>query len=341
MAKKRKTKPQHNPALKYDLNVLFTMLTYQRPAFSRGEQDFITRFIDVLPGVESDNLGNRWVITDATSRTLFSAHTDTVHPKHDDTYRQNLQITDQGVLSTTEKQQLGADNGVGCWILMNMIAAGVPGTYIFHRAEEVGGKGSSYIADHYGETLAARYDRAIAFDRKGTNSIITHQSMERGCSDLFATALSETLGLGHEMDDGGTFTDTRNYFSLIPECTNVSAGYQNEHTFNETLDTRYAEKLAIACVKAQWETLPTARDPSVTEFSDDYNYYGNWNRWNSHYDTPHDIKRLPRKAHDVPDLYTLVYENPDAIAELLVDLAVDTDEVWEFIQLYKKHCGAH
>ena len=61
-----------------------------------------------------------------------------------------------------------------------MIAADVPGTYIFHREEEIGGKGSGWIADNKDNWLS-NYSSCIAFDRYGNNSIITHQGMERTC----------------------------------------------------------------------------------------------------------------------------------------------------------------
>lgn len=326
------------PDLHFPIDTLYAMLAYQRPAFSKGEQEFIERFIDTLPGCSSDRFGNRWVVTNAASRTLFSAHTDTVHPKHNPDYRQKLLIDQAGILSAEGKQQLGADNGVGCWILMNLIMANVPGTYIFHRAEEIGGKGSTFIADKAGEHLGATYDRAIAFDRKGTTSIITYQSCERGCSDAFALALAEGLNLGHEMDDGGTFTDTRNYFDHIPECTNISAGYMNEHTFNETLDTAYALRLVRACLALDWASLPTARDPRVTDylyggsFGGAYSSYASWTKHDRDYDD-YEHKRFNELLDDesIPDMYTMVYEYPDAVAQFLLDYGYEEKHVWEAI----------
>lgn len=336
------------PDLHFSLDALYEMLTYQRPAFSRGEQDFIERFIDTLPGCTVDDFGNRWVVTDPQSTTLFSAHTDTVHPKHNPDYRQKLLIDDAGILSADGKQQLGADDGVGCWILMNLIMANVPGTYIFHRAEEIGGKGSTFIADRGGAVLGETFHRAIAFDRKGTTSIITYQSMERGCSDAFALALAEGLGLGHEMDDGGTFTDTRNYFDHIPECTNVSAGYMHEHTFNETLDTRYAERLVRACLALDWDALPTARDPLVSDFlyGTGYGGYGSYASFGGkdNFFDDYEYRRFNTLHDDMPhDMYTMVYEHPDEIAQMLLDYGYDEAEVWaaiaDEVQLRKARKG--
>ena len=74
--------------------------------------------------------------------------------------------------------------------MTKLIEANVPGRYIFHRAEEVGGRGSSWIETKAPELLAG-YDRAIAFDRKAKHSIITYQSCSRCCSDEFADDLGD------------------------------------------------------------------------------------------------------------------------------------------------------
>ena len=82
--------------------------------------------------------------------TMFSSHTDTVHKqKATDTYKLSLQRNWLKVAG--EGGVLGADCGTGVWIMLNLIAAGVPGLYVFHRDEEIGGGGSSYIAKHHPE----------------------------------------------------------------------------------------------------------------------------------------------------------------------------------------------
>jgi hypothetical protein len=47
---------------------------------------------------------------------------------------------------------------------------------------------------------------------------------------------------------------------LIPECTNVSVGYFNEHTHDEIQNITFLEKLAKACVKVNWSGLKAVRD---------------------------------------------------------------------------------
>jgi hypothetical protein len=84
------------------------------------------------------------------------------------------------------------------------------------------------------------------------------------CSDDFALALCSKLGLEYRPANG-SFTDTANFVDFIPECTNVSVGYYNEHSKDEYLDLSYLQALAEKVPKIDWEGLPTERicEPEV------------------------------------------------------------------------------
>jgi hypothetical protein len=145
-----------------------------------------------------------------------------------------------------------------------MIMNNLPGHYVFHAAEEVGGVGSSKLADS--GVLKGHFDRAIAFDRKATHSVITHQACGQCCSDEFADALCDQLNIADSTfifapDDTGVYTDTAEYIDQIPECTNVSVGYYSEHTPNESLDYTFLEQLAAAVLLVKWEELPVGVIP--------------------------------------------------------------------------------
>jgi hypothetical protein len=246
---------------------LLAMLRYKRPFGSKEEDAFIERFIDPLePQVVASN---RVIVVPrpdgSDSRTLFSCHTDTVHRtggKQKVVYDPQLDIIykDDGL-------PLGADDGAGVWIMLQMIRHGVPGTYVFHTGEEVGGIGSSLMADTEPEFLQG-FDRAIAFDRKGTQDVITEQMPGTCCSTKFAKALAAALNdaqpeFSYEPCARGIFTDTANYIDLIPECTNISVGYEGEHTGGEMIDVGHLTMLAEAVVKIDWDALPTHRDPKA------------------------------------------------------------------------------
>lgn len=219
------------------------------------------------------------------SRTLFCAHVDTVHhvkaalapqfkvPAADD-YLNNFRLDAINEVIYADGDVLGADDGAGVWLLLEMIDAGVPGTYVFHRGEECGGIGSRGMSADHAQFLS-QFDRAIAFDRKATHSVITHQRGGRCCSDEFALELARHLSCDTYFmapDDGGVFTDTANYIDDIGECTNVSVGYYDEHTSKERLDLKYLFALRSKCLTVDWEALPTVRkageiDPDYKPFS--------------------------------------------------------------------------
>lgn len=278
------------------LNQLLAMHTYKRPHGSEYEQKFIDRFIAPLGETagtnvieyEQDDCGNIWVTTSFNAKTLFTAHVDTVHSTdgiQKVTYDANLNLLyiDQESAKTTNC--LGADDTAGMWLLLNMIEAGVPGTFVFFRGEEKGGIGSSWAAKNMVEYLKD-FDRAIAFDRRGQTSVISHQGVGRCCSDNFAAALSHAVnatdkGVTLRPDSTGVFTDTANLTDLIGECTNVSCGYEAEHTPHETLDVEYLFKLLDALLLVDFEALPSIRKPGEVDPAD-WRGYGTMS-WDGNY----------------------------------------------------------
>jgi len=79
-------------------------------------------------------------------------------------------------------------------------------------------------------------------------------------------------------DSTGVYTDTAEFVDYIPECTNISVGYYNEHSDKEYLDIIHFNMLANTVINVDWDSLPTTRDPKVKD--DMYNdsvYYGDWN----------------------------------------------------------------
>jgi hypothetical protein len=213
-----------------------------------------------------DAVGNLHVDTriDATNRTLFVAHVDTVH----------REMGPNKICKTKSKwyadgAPLGADDGAGCAMLMHLIHNHTPAYYIFTQGEECGGIGAGYLAEHY-PALLNQFSRAIAFDRRGIDSVISHQGYGRCCSDGFAQALSDALNAGDDNlmylpDDTGIYTDTAEFIDIIPECTNISVGYDHEHSVKEELDIFHFTNLAKAVLKVQWDLLPTQRDPLIPE----------------------------------------------------------------------------
>ncbi len=306
---------------KSKMKKLLAMLQHKRPHDSPSEREFIARYLDAVPGMKHDTFGNRFIQVGA-STTLFSAHTDTVHRA---TGTQGLiHDTTLEIIYKDDNEPLGADDGAGVWLLLEMINARVPGLYVFHRAEELGGKGSTFIAAKTPGLLTG-IKRAVAFDRKGTKDIITHQAMGRCCSDSFAEALASELFMKHAPSSYGVFTDTANYTPKIPECTNVSVGYDWEHTARETLDLAYLFALREAVLEVAWEKLPTNRDPTAPDLDD----YFDWEDSR--------ISAIDFTDDGNEELLGLVYSYPEVAAQLLVTLRPTSAE----IEAAFRACGEH
>ena len=251
------------------LQELLTMLATMRPADSREERRFVERWVAPL-GTAIDRTGNHTLrIGDAP--VLWSCHTDTVHRRSG---RQKIAVTGDKIQLApfSGASCLGADCTTGVWLMREMILARVPGLYVFHAGEEIGGIGSQYIASHRPGLLAG-IEYAIAFDRARRDSVITHQAGGRCCSTEFAVSIAEQLPGNYCLDAGGTFTDTANYMDIIPECSNISIGYEHAHSRLETQSVSHALALRKALLQIKPERFVCARDPAAFDLDVDFGLF--------------------------------------------------------------------
>ena len=250
--------------------VFETFLRLTSKTVPYGSEDILVESMrELFPkGMQKDEWGNYFYKV-GESRSIFAAHLDTVSKE----YVTVTHVFDGNLIKTDGKTTLGADDKAGITILLWMIQNNVPGLYYFFIGEEVGciGSGNAAKLGHF----KGNYDRIISFDRRDVGSVITFQSSSRCCSDDFADALcrelNQTRKMSYTKDTGGVYTDSAEFTHLVPECTNVSVGYYKEHTTNESQDILHLTNLADACVKVDWESLPTKRDPSKYEWKD-YSY---------------------------------------------------------------------
>lgn len=265
------------------------------------------------------------------STTLWSCHTDTVHStKSPEVVWQDIVFDAHStMLASTKGEVLGADDGAGVWLLLEMIQAGVPGSYIFHRGEERGGIGSSGMAKHHADFLK-KHTHAIAFDRRGRGDVITRQAGGTCASDRWATQFSALIGGEYSPCAMGIFTDTANYTKLIPECSNISCGYESEHSASEYLDLEHLFFLRERLIDVFTAPIEMIVDRKVTDVDDwDYGWAG------SKY--PSTYTNFTRSRDVPPDLYhtdavdicnmryaklvSMVKADPEAAAELLMEFA--------------------
>lgn len=240
-----------------DFKTIMTMLAYCRPAYSPTEKQFIERFLKPL-GVNKDPFGNHFVKIGDAPTVLWSSHTDSVHHRHG-MQKLDFDGTFIRLADGSGSNCLGADCVAGIWIMSEMIQAKVPGLYIFHAAEEIGCEGSRAIAEKAPEFLNG-IKAAVAFDRWGIDSVITHQG-SRTASDAFGESMMAQLPARFRLDPTGMVTDTKMYRTLVPECTNISVGYYDHHKPTERLDVEHLIELRNHMVKFDETAIVIERDP--------------------------------------------------------------------------------
>lgn len=235
-----------------NLEKLISMLEYRRPAFSYTEEEFIERFIlPAHPSARKDGFNNIIIDTCENPTNIFSCHTDTVD--HVDGFREVLYDGVTNMLTANGNEILGADDGAGVYILLEMIEHNKPGRYIFHRDEECGGTGAAWIADHTPE-LFDGIKNAIAFDRMGDSDVIDTMFNGKIATDQFVNRLCESLSDRHTKATG-TFTDTALYYGYVLNCTNISVGYYGQHTGSEMLDLEHFSWLVEKVKTIDWNKL--------------------------------------------------------------------------------------
>lgn len=313
------------------INIKETFLKLTLRRYPNGTEDLAMDIVkEMLPNIifDKDEFGNYFVniLKDSgdNSDTMFTSHLDTIdsgpfsynsnkiwdkdkkimvpNPLYKENGVDNKSIThvmDGDFVKTDGTTNLGADDKAGTTIMINLINENVPGLYYFFVGEESGCIGSSALSRVFISKGFQEINRCISFDRRGYDSVITHQ---HGicCSDTFANDLANKLneyGFWYKPDPTGIYTDSAEFVDIVPECTNLSVGYFSEHTKTEKQDLEFLELLAIVCTKIEWDTLPTVRNKTLVytgkkysartygtpqsyggyNYYDDYDYYENKN----------------------------------------------------------------
>ncbi|MCP1757760.1 M28 family peptidase [Bradyrhizobium elkanii] len=242
-----------------DFEIISLMHTYCRPANSPAEARFIDRFLKPL-GVTKDQFGNHFIKIGDDPIVLWSSHTDTVHTR-DGIQEIDFDGTYLKLPAESKSSCLGADCTAGIWVMTEMIKAKVPGHYVFHCAEEIGCVGSRAIAEQNPKFLDG-IKAAVAFDRFGVGSVITHQGT-RTASDAFGESMMAQLPKRFKLDPTGLVTDTKQYREIVPECTNISVGYFDHHKPTERLDVAHLIELRNHMVQFDAGKLVIERDPTI------------------------------------------------------------------------------
>jgi putative aminopeptidase FrvX len=238
-------------------DVFFTFCSLTHKTYPHGTEADVLKYIK--HPLKVDNHGN-YFIKIGESKTMFSSHLDSAAHATVDVKLLTYEKDKHKFIGTDGTSILGADDKAGVTVMLYMIENNIPGLYYFFIGEERGGIGSHDLSLEMDNENLKNIKRCIAFDRYGYNSVITHQMMDRCCSDIFADALCKEFnkhGLNLRKDDTGIFTDSANFVNRIQECTNISVGYFHEHTKREFQNITYLEQFCEAVLNIDWEKLPS------------------------------------------------------------------------------------
>lgn len=185
---------------------------------------------------------------------------------------------------------LGADDGAGLAVMINLMAHGVLGGYCFTTGEECGGIGAEAVRTQ-AEPFLKQYNYSIEIDRRGFDDVVWAQSVGECASITHAQWLCDQLNK-HKMPRGnfkpsdlGSYTDVATFADIIPENINIASGYINAHSSNEQVHLPYLDALADALAGLDWSSAKVTRvagDFGVPSYSYggygydyyDYPYYG-------------------------------------------------------------------
>jgi hypothetical protein len=235
-------------------------LRLTKETYPHGTEGPLVKF---LPnGYKKDMAGNYFVEIGDKYSTMFTCHLDTASQEKSKVNH----VFEKDYIKTDGKTILGADDKAGMVVLLYMIENKIPGLYYFFLGEERGCIGSNAIVRYFDYP---NIKKCVSFDRRGTTSIITEQFAGVCCSDEFANDLANKLnsagfGLKLSPDPTGMVTDSMVFIDKIPECTNISVGYYDEHKKTEKQDINYLARLCKSVVRIDWESLVVKRDPNST-----------------------------------------------------------------------------
>lgn len=238
-----------------------TFLSLVTKTYPHGHEDEVLQF---LPKLNKDSVGNYYkIIGGGKPTTMFTSHLDTADRKQSNTTLFSVMENGEEYIVTDGKTILGSDDKSGVTIMLYMMAHNIPGLYYFFIGEERGGIGSHALAKIY-ESVDYLKDinKCVSFDRRNYYSVITKQMGLSCCSDEFATAICNEYnknGMDMSLDPTGVYTDSASFLDNIPECTNISIGYFNEHTGEEHQNMTFLKKLCETSIKVDWDSLPIKR----------------------------------------------------------------------------------
>lgn len=286
-------------------DLLLRILSTKRAHESTGDTNFRIWLFNYIKNLGATPVikqaGCILVELDPKSTVLFSCHVDTVHNTAESNSPEPQALALDPVfghlflLDKAKASCLGGDDGVGIFIMLEMIKAKKPGKYVFHTGEERGGIGAkAFTAGN--KLLMESIEQVVAFDRpvrvdRAPEVIITQGG--KPCASVeYGEALAAALNVYKFSEDyaistNGVYTDSKEYANDVPECVNLGCFYNQQHTPNEYVDIIGLERLVKAAIGIDWTKLPIRRklpEPVQYNYQQDFGggSKGNWDTGNRH-----------------------------------------------------------
>ncbi len=217
---------------------------------------------------------------------IFVAHLDTVHKHIGDAYQVIAEPDDGDFIywayrtDTGQRVGIGGDDKCGLWVALQASKRFDSCRVVLLRDEEIGTVGAS-------ASPAGWYKNAsvvIEADRRGSGDAVSEACGTRLSSDEWQAHVGDiVLDHGYVWEDGGGLTDVVTLAEenkITTSCINLSAGYHQPHTANETVVESELENclsLAVSLARASegrtWD-VPIADRNTYTYTSMDWKPLG-------------------------------------------------------------------
>lgn len=273
--------------MKLNLTLLKKILLIERPSgFEQKLTSLILNYCKDIPNITYylDDCSNLFITKNTTNQKWVSciiAHQDMVlaGPGPRTMSIRNGQI--RGFQKGTGVPcNLGADDGLGVCIALQLLTILPDIKVIFTTQEEVGGIGAIRACSN--REFFRNINFFIQADRRGSSDLITHTNGINVATKEFIADISDLMIKYNYTINSGTFTDVGIFvetFSIVG--VNISVGYVHEHSSSEYTVIEHTEN----CLNFIYSILTKLNNAYRYHITIDYSWLKQFRRWENHYDT--------------------------------------------------------
>lgn len=294
-----------------DLDLFIAMAKLSQPQLMK----VMGQYLEKIYGKERVVTANKFIVAGGNTPIVLLAHLDTVFPK-----QPSAIYFDQKEEVMWSPDGLGADDRAGIFSIYKIVSHGYRPHIVLTTDEECGGIGAKALADmDFNPFKDLKY--MIQLDRRHENDAVYYD-----CDNPEFNKYVESFGFVEAM---GSFTDIS---TLAPAwgcaATNLSIGYLNEHSKEETLNWNWMFA-TIEKVEAMLADAENAQKFEYIEKQYSYTgyyggYYGDW--WNDGYGS-YGTSKISNLGRAVPCTCDRCHKQPHSYGELTDIILPDGDYV--------------